>query len=137
MRDVVVGVDGSDASWRALAVAVDLAGRYQGAVHACFVWPLTATEQRAGLSAAPLSSAEEAPDDKELGAAVLKELHDAGVEGDFSQREGEIARELEALAAEANAELIVVGRSRHPALHLGGVPRHLLATGLRLVLVVP
>ena len=137
MRNVVVGVDGSDTSWRALAVAIDVARQYQGAVHACFVWALTATEERAGFSAAPLSSAEGDGDEQQLGQRVVKELHDAGVEGDFSQREGEIARELEALASAGDAELIVVGRSRHPALHLGGVPRRLLALGHRLVLVVP
>jgi nucleotide-binding universal stress UspA family protein len=137
VRNVVVGVDGSETSWRALAVAADVASRYQGAVHACFVWALTATEERAGFSAAPLSSVEGDGDDERLGQAVIKELRDAGVEGDFSQREGEIARELEALASASDAELIVVGRSRHPALHLGGVPRRLLAMGHRLVLVVP
>ena len=48
-----------------------------------------------------------------------------------------MARELEALAEACHADLIVVGRSRHPALHLGGVPRRLLAMGRRPVLVVP
>ena len=137
MRNIVVGVDGSDTSWRALAVAIDVARQYQGTVHACFVWPLTAIEERAGFSAAPLSSAEGDGDEERLRGAVVKELRDAGVEGDFSQREGEIGRELEALASSSNADLMVVGRSRHPTLHLGGVPRRLLATGQRLVLVVP
>jgi nucleotide-binding universal stress UspA family protein len=137
VRNIVVGVDGSATSWRALAVAIDVARQYHGTVHACFVWPLTATEERAGFSAAPLSSAEGDGDEENLGRAVVKELGDAGVEGDFSQREGEIGRELEELASTSNANLIVVGRSRHPALHLGGVPRHLLARGRYLVLVVP
>jgi len=44
---------------------------------------------------------------------------------------------LETLAEACHADLIVVGRSRHPALHLGGVPRRLLAMGHRPVLVVP
>jgi nucleotide-binding universal stress UspA family protein len=137
VRNIVVGVDGSDASGRALQVAIDVARRYEGAVHACFVWALTATEQRAGFSAAPFSAAEGDRDIEQLGPAVVKELAGAGAKGDFCSREGEIGGELEALASSWDAELIVVGRSRHPALHLGGVPRHLLAMGRRPVLVVP
>ena len=137
LKSIVVGVDGSDASWRALAVAIDVAGRYQATVHACFVWALTTTEERAGFSAAPLSAAEEGGEERRLPEAVAKELRDGAVEGDFSEREGEIAGELEALASSNEANLIVVGRSRHPALHLGGVPLRLLAMGCRLVLVVP
>jgi nucleotide-binding universal stress UspA family protein len=41
------------------------------------------------------------------------------------------------VASGCRADLIVVGRSRHPALHLGGVPRKLLAMGHRPVLIVP
>ncbi len=137
MSDIVVGVDGFDAAWRALAVAIDVALRYQATVHACFVWPLTATEKRAGFSAAPVSADESQGDEQRLGEAVVSALRDAGAQGEFVQREGEIAGELEALASGSDAELIVVGRSRHPTLHLGGVPRHLLGTGERLVLVVP
>jgi nucleotide-binding universal stress UspA family protein len=137
VRNIVVGVDGSDAAWRALAVAIDVALRYHGAVHACFVWPLTATEKRAGFSAAPASSDESDGDEERLRGAVVKALRDAGAEGDFVQREGEIGYELEALASSSDADLIVVGRSRHPTLHLGGVPRQLLGMGRRLVLVVP
>ena len=36
-RSVIVGVDGSDVSWRALAMAAQLAKRDDGDVHACFV----------------------------------------------------------------------------------------------------
>ena len=43
--------------------------------------------------------------------------------GEFNERSGDVARELETLAEACHADLIVVGRSRHPALHLGGVPR--------------
>jgi nucleotide-binding universal stress UspA family protein len=110
--------------------------RYEGAVHACFVWSLTATEKRAGFSATPGPS-EESGDEQRLGQAVVEALRNAGAEGDFAQREGEIAFELDALASSTGSELIVVGRSRHPTLHLGGVPRRLLGMGHRLVLVVP
>lgn len=137
VKNIVVGVDGFDAAGRALAVAIDVAVRYHGTVHACFVWPLTATEKRAGFSAAPASCDESNGDEERLSGTVVKALGDAGAEGDFVQREGEIASELEELASSTEADLIVVGRSRHPALHLGGVPRHLLAMGRRLVLVVP
>ncbi len=137
LKSIVVGLDGSAASWRALAVAIDVASRYEATVHACFVWSLTSTEERAGFSAAPLSAAGEGEEERRLPEAVTKELSDAGVHGDFCEREGEVARELEELASSNEADLIVVGRSRHPALHLGGVPLRLLAMGCRLVLVVP
>lgn len=80
---------------------------------------------------------EEVSDDGTLGEQVREELALAGVEGDFCCREGEIAQQLEALAESCQADLIVVGRSRHAALHLGGVPRRLLSMGRRPVLVVP
>jgi nucleotide-binding universal stress UspA family protein len=59
------------------------------------------------------------------------------VEGLFSCLDGDIASELEAQAERCRADLVVVRRSRHPALRLGGVPRKLLAMGDRPVLVVP
>lgn len=37
IRSLVVGIDGSETSYRAFAMAVALAVREQGCVHACFV----------------------------------------------------------------------------------------------------
>ena len=40
IRSLVVGIDGSETSYRAFAMAVTLAVREQGCVHACFVSPI-------------------------------------------------------------------------------------------------
>jgi nucleotide-binding universal stress UspA family protein len=136
VRSIVVGIDGSETSWRAFAMAVGVARRDHGAVHACFVahTPMPAV----GL-AGPIAPLEPGIDDDggDLGRSVREELARAGVAGDFMWCTGDVGRVLEVLADACHADLIVVGRSRHPTLHLGGVPRRLLAMGRRPVLVVP
>jgi nucleotide-binding universal stress UspA family protein len=135
VRDLVVGLDGSTTSWRAFSMAVGIARRYEARVHACFVFHVPAS---AGLAAFAVPVTAFVGDDGgDLGRDVAEELSRAGVKGDFTYIEGDVAHELEALAERCLADVIVVGRSRHPALHLGGVPRRLLATGPRPVLVVP
>ena len=37
MRDIVVGIDGSTTSWRALSMATGIAARYGARVHVCYV----------------------------------------------------------------------------------------------------
>lgn len=132
----MVGIDGSMTAWRAFAMAVGIARRDKGRVIVCFVSHTPGPAELAAF-AVPVP----APVDEEVAAdlkrEVSEELGRAGVEGDFACRKGDIARELEALAASTHSDLIVVGRSRHPALHLGGVPRKLLAMGRRPVLIVP
>ena len=46
---------------------------------------------------------------------MTKELGQAHVGGDFTCRSGEVAAELELLAVSCKADLVVVGRSTHPA----------------------
>ena len=136
IRSIVVGFDGSETSYRAFAMATGLAGREHGSVHACFVAHLPATAALGGLvgPAPPLEYPDRIDD---LAAFVTEELARAGVRGELTRRSGEVAAELERLAAAWAADLLVVGRSTHPHLHLGGVPRHLLARGRIPVLVVP
>jgi len=136
MTSVVVGIDGSNTSWRAFAMAVGIARRDRGSVHACFVSHTPAPAELA-VFAVPVPALVDDEGAADLGKEVAAELNSAGVGGDFACRKGDVARELEALAASCQADLIVVGRSRHPALHLGGVPRKLLAMGRRPVLIVP
>jgi nucleotide-binding universal stress UspA family protein len=136
LSSIVVGVDGSATSWRALAMAVGIARREQGSVHACYVAHTPIPAVGLAVPIAPLETGTE-EDGGELGRSVCEELRQAGVAGEFSFRSGDVGRELELLANACQADLIVVGRSRHPALHLGGVPRRLLAMGKRPVLVVP
>ena len=75
--------------------------------------------------------------DDDLAHFVTEELNRAHVDGDFTWRSGEITAELELLAVNCKADLVVVGHSTHPRLHLGGVPRQLLARGRCPILVVP
>jgi len=135
VRDLVVGVDGSTTSWRAFSMAVGIARRYEARVHACFVVHVPASADLAAFAVPVTAFADD--DGGDLGREVADELGRAGVAGDFTHIKGDVAHELEALAQSCLADVIVVGRSRHPALHLGGVPRRLLATGRRPVLVVP
>lgn len=121
--------------WRAFAMAVGVAGREQGWVHACFVSHTPAGAELAALGV-PVPPVVDY-NGEDLGRQVSEELVRSGVGGEFECRKGDVARELESLAESCQADLIVVGRSRHPALHLGGVPRKLLAMGRRPVLVVP
>jgi nucleotide-binding universal stress UspA family protein len=137
MKDIVVGVDGSDASWRALAMAIGVARRWEGCtIRICYVSqvPVSAQLGAIALPISPLAGVSEAG---ELKQAVSEELSRNSVPGEFNERSGDVARELETLAESCHADLIVVGRSRHPALHLGGVPRRVLAMGHRPILVVP
>lgn len=136
MMEILVGVDGSPASWRAFSLALGMAKRENGFVHACFVFHVPAPGVAGPLTIPPprLSA-----DDNggELERKATEELQAAEVDGKFTCLEGDVADELEASAERCRADLVVVGRSRHPTLHLGGVPRKLLAMGRRPVLVVP
>jgi nucleotide-binding universal stress UspA family protein len=137
MRDIVVGVDGTDTSWRALSMAIGVARRWHGCtIHICYISQLPVSAQL-GAMAVPISALAGGDQAGELKQAISDELARSDVMGEFNERVGEVARELETLAEACHADLIVVGRSRHPALHLGGVPRRLLAMGRRPVLVVP
>jgi nucleotide-binding universal stress UspA family protein len=136
VRELVVGIDGSTPSWRALSMAVGIAARYSARVNACYVWHTPAPVE-AAVFAAPMIPVFGEDDASDLGRQVKEELEAAGVEGEFFCLSGEVSQELERLAERRRADIIVVGRSRHAALHLGGVPRRLLAMGHRPVLVVP
>jgi nucleotide-binding universal stress UspA family protein len=136
LASIVVGIDGSETSYRAFAMAVGLAVREQGCVHACFVAHLPGAAAIGGFFA-PVPLIADAESDERLARYVTEELFVAHVGGDFTCRSGEIGAELEILAETCKADLIVVGRSAHPHLHLGGVPRQLLGRARFPILVVP
>jgi nucleotide-binding universal stress UspA family protein len=117
-------------------MAVGIARRYKACLHACFVFHVPGPAEAAGFGL-PFPAMVGDDDGGDLGREVTEELGRADVEGDFTFLKGDVAYELEALAESHHADMIVVGRSRHPALHLGGVPRRLLAMGHRPVLMVP
>ncbi len=128
---IVVGMDGSEPSVHALSFSVGLAVREHARLSVCFVSHQTVVFP---VGLLPV-------DDDEWATALEKmvgdELARAEVDGSFVRRDGEVVRELKRLADERAADVIVVGRSRHPHLHLGSVPRRLLDVGGRAVLVVP
>ena len=136
LTSIVVGIDGSETSYRAFAMTVGLAVREQGCVHACYVAHVPGAAAIGGFFA-PVPLVVDGESDERLARFVTEELFLAHVGGDFTCRSGEIGAELEILADTCKADLIVVGRSAHPHLHLGGVPRQLLQRGRFPILVVP
>ncbi|MGA3354329.1 MAG: universal stress protein [Acidimicrobiales bacterium] len=136
LNSIVVGIDGSETSYRAFAMAVGLAVREEGCVHACYVAHLPGAAAIGGFFA-PVPLIADAESDERLARFVTEELFQAQVGGDFTCRSGDIGNELEILAETCKADLIVVGRSAHPHLHLGGVPRQLLGRARFPILVVP
>jgi nucleotide-binding universal stress UspA family protein len=131
---VVVGIDGSTTGWRAFSVALGVGARYEAFIRACYVAHTPAAAEM-GVFGVAVPPVVDTGDD--LRAEVEKGLAEVGASGDFVVVKGDVAHELEVVAEHCHADIIVVGRSEHPALHLGGVPRKLLAMGRRPVLVVP
>jgi nucleotide-binding universal stress UspA family protein len=135
---IVVGIDGSDASGRALALAVKLAARHRGYIHACYIAHLPTAVMIGSFLGPAIPVADDLDETVEhLSRLVMEELGNAEVGGDFAWTQGDVATELQHLAATHNADLMVVGRSAHPHLHVGNVPSRLITTGWRPVLVVP
>ncbi len=131
ISSVVVGIDGTEASYHALSFAVGLAARERATVSACFVWHHQITPMGGVIPMDPEACS------KDIAERVGEEFERVGVAGTFELREGEASGELKKLADERRADVIVVGRSRHPYLNLGSVPRHLLDVASHAVLIVP
>lgn len=128
---VVVGVDGSEPSLHALSFSIGLAVREHARLSICFV-----SHQ---IVVFPVGVVHMDYDEyaKTLEKMVGEELDRADVGGSFFHRYGDVAAELRCLADERAADIIAVGRSRHPHLHVGSVPRRLLNVGGHAVLIVP
>ncbi|HEU5003977.1 MAG TPA: universal stress protein [Actinomycetota bacterium] len=129
---VVVGLDGSEPSWDALAWACGEAQRLGGRVLAVLVSP----DAPSAVSAAAVSgvvadataldqaAAERA---RELDRELTRRTAGLDVEIAFVHTKGDPARELLALAASHRADLIVVGRSRKARHRIAGsIGRHLV-----------
>ena len=129
--NVVVGVDGTEQSDHAMYFAIGLAARERAQVSACFVsHPLIVYP----VGLVPVDFEAYAT---ELEKHVNDELERADVGGCFYHRKGDVVGQLKRLADERVADLIAVGRSRHPHLHVGSVPRRLLDISGHAVLIVP
>jgi nucleotide-binding universal stress UspA family protein len=134
IMSIVVGVDGSESSLHALSFSIGLAIQEDARVMACFVARHPHHMYDLGVGITPLDYESYAG---ELERLVTEEFERADVSGSFFYREGAIVHELKRLADERGANLIAVGRSRHPLLNVASIPRRLLENSRHLVLVVP
>lgn len=134
---IVVGIDGSLGSARALEAATDVAKRYDASVVLCHVVERIAAKG----DMAPLHA-----DEPEVKAAVEKQaagLRDQGIDTDVRTEAivlGGPARSLADVAEETGADLIVVGTRGHSALAgviLGSVTQKLLHLAACPVLCIP
>jgi nucleotide-binding universal stress UspA family protein len=129
---VVVGIDGTESSDHAMYFAIGLAARERARLSACFVSHPPIVAYPTGLIPVDFEAYATALDNQ-----FRDELERAGICGDFYHREGDAVVELKRLADEKLADIIAVGRSRHPRLHVGSVPRRLLDISGHAVLIVP
>jgi nucleotide-binding universal stress UspA family protein len=140
-RRLVVGLDGSTGAHQALAWCANFAGALDAEVVAVNAIDIPA------MAAAPLAMTTPALVTDEL----VEELHealedwcellrDADVPYRVEVFEGTAATAINAVAERENADLIVVGRRSHGALHefvLGSVPHALAHSGNRPLVIVP
>ena len=118
---IVVGVDGSDASLRALAYAVGEGRRCAGHVIAAFVHPqvpaAASLSLATGAADAVLSATTAAAADAvaTIDAGIVAARRDFGADIELRHLHGAPADELAHLADTVAADLVVVGASRHPA----------------------
>jgi nucleotide-binding universal stress UspA family protein len=107
---VVVATDGSESVERAIRVALDLADRFDAAVHALYVVDASEVESSPESVRDELRTALEA--DGEDALATVEELANADVT--TAIREGRPAPEITAYAREVDADLVATGtRGRH------------------------
>ena len=134
---VVVGFDGTDPSRDALAFAAGVARRNGGRLIVVYViHPGVMTGMSPQAAGVVHSSAIE--ESENLRAEIVPMLAGLGVHPGFVVREGDVAREIETVAAAEHADAIVVGRSASRA-HavMGSVALALVKHAQRPVCVVP
>lgn len=112
---IVVATDGSDSVRRAVALAVDVAARFEADVHAVYVLDAEAAESTPSEAR---EDRRDAPDDR--GREALDRVADAAWTRDadldvtLEVRAGRPADEIDAYAREVDADLVAMGtRGRH------------------------
>ncbi len=135
-KTIVLGLDGSDASKRAMSVAVELAKRDGARLVLVHV-----EQDVAGKGGAPIVATEDEIQAEIRGQA--SELSEQGIDTTVEMRNimlGGPAHPMEEIAEEVKADLIVVGTRGHSGiagLLLGSVTQRLLHIARRPVLVIP
>jgi nucleotide-binding universal stress UspA family protein len=137
---ILAGYDGSASSRHALAYAAGMARRLDGYLIVAHIStaPIAAA---GGYSLAPIAAGRGVPSDDQL-SWLLAELADAvdlaGLRVDVLARDGDPARELASVAAEMNADAIVIGAPEH-LMHrfAGSVPAWLVRHACCPVVIVP
>jgi nucleotide-binding universal stress UspA family protein len=109
---IVVGIDGSETSWRAAAYAVGLARRQSGHSHLVFVCVVPVS----GLTAlapqvVPATAESTAQMMTEIAGTLERGLADLGLRWKIVTRKGNPFAELVRVANEARADTVVVGAS--------------------------
>ena len=137
---VLAGYDGSASSRHALAYAAGMARRLDGHLIVVHVSP-DPDRGAGGYSLVPLAAAVGVAGEDQLNWLRL-ELADAvditGLEVELFDRDGDPARELASMAAEKNADAIVIGAPEH-LMHrfAGSVPAWLVRHACCPVVIVP
>lgn len=112
---IVVATDGSDSVGRAVDVAVDLAARFDAAVHALYVLDTGEVESSPDEVRSDLRDALDDHGERALAAVVeAGKERDEQLEVTTEVREGRPAKEVIAYAESIDADLVVTGtRGRH------------------------
>ncbi|MDX8354993.1 universal stress protein [Cognatiyoonia sp. IB215182] len=112
-KNITVAIDGSDHAWRALAVACDLAKRYDGRIHLVHTPELQSKGVPVGYGAVEVqpTAAEIAKAGEVVMAEAATIARDNGVEpATQSVCNGTPSEEAISLASETGSDLIVTGR---------------------------
>lgn len=139
-RVILVGINGSDASWRAAAYAVGLARRQGALLVVLYIQPVPAMAAAAGLGAALVEMnrtvADELCDRLRTGLASLTGAR--VLRWEFRTVTGSVVSTLSQTACELRADAVVVGASRRMGRRiLGSVAARLVRSGRWPVTVVP
>lgn len=133
---IVVGMDGSPASFHAAAWAAGLARRERARLVLVYVEAVGGVAYWSPMGVAVASEAAESLVE-ELKQEVVSHLKWVDIDWDFVHHRGDPAVGLEQVAEQYRADLIVVGRSRRRGGLLGTVPATLVVEAVRPVVVVP
>lgn len=137
-RCVIAGFDNSSASRTALAYASGWAHRNHAGLIVVYVESLEAPRSLEAVLAVTAALPTPSCVPLDLSAFVAEVVAGTQTPWAYLNADGDIARQLEAVADAFQADAIIVGRSRRGRHRLrGSVCRRLVATSRRIVVVVP